>query len=58
MSRQPGSRQLAPSDWRAALLLLTPIALLLYPVRSDLALGQFNVLLVLLILADLTTGLS
>ena len=52
------SRRLAPSDWRAALLLLTPIALLLYPVRSDLALGQINVLLVLMILADLTTGLS
>jgi alpha-1,2-mannosyltransferase len=52
------SRRLAPSDWRAALLLLTPVALLLYPVRSDLALGQINVLLVLMILADLTTGLS
>ena len=52
------SRRLALSDWRAALLLLTPVALLLYPVRSDLALGQINVLLVLMILADLTTGLS
>jgi alpha-1,2-mannosyltransferase len=52
------SRRLAPSDWRAALLLLTPMALLLYPVRSDLALGQINLLLVLMILADLTTGLS
>jgi alpha-1,2-mannosyltransferase len=52
------SRRLASSDWRAALLLLTPVALLLYPVRSDLALGQINVLLVLMILADLTTGLS
>ena len=52
------SSRLAPSDWRAALLLLTPMALLLYPVRSDLALGQINVLLVLMILADLTTGLS
>ena len=52
------SRRIAPSDWRAALLLLTPMALLLYPVRSDLALGQINLLLVLMILADLTTGLS
>ena len=52
------SRRPAPSDWRAALLLLTPFALLLYPVRSDLALGQINLLLVLMILADLTTGLS
>lgn len=52
------SRRLVPSDWRIALLLLAPVALLLYPVRSDLALGQINIVLVLMIVADLTTGLS
>jgi alpha-1,2-mannosyltransferase len=52
------SRRLASSDWRTALTLLLPIALLLYPVRSDLSLGQINIVLVLMIVADLTTGLS
>ena len=52
------SRRLASSDWRTALTLLLPVALLLYPVRSDLALGQINIVLVLMIVADLTTGLS
>jgi alpha-1,2-mannosyltransferase len=46
------------SDCRTALLLLAPVALLLYPVRSDLALGQINILLVLAIVADLTMDLS
>lgn len=52
------SRQLVSSDWRTALLLLAPVALLLYPVRSDLALGQINILLVLVILVDLTLAPS
>src|ERR1700722_6235833 len=46
------------SDCPAALLPLAPVALLLYPVRSDLALGQINILLVLAIVADLTMDLS
>jgi alpha-1,2-mannosyltransferase len=52
------SRRLVSSDWRTALMLLLPVALLLYPVRSDLALGQINIVLILMIVADLTTGLS
>jgi len=52
------SRRLASSDWRTALMLLLPAGLLLYPVRSDLALGQINIVLVLMIVTDLTTGLS
>jgi alpha-1,2-mannosyltransferase len=52
------SRRMVASDWRAALLLVTPIALLMFPVRSDLALGQVNILLILMIVADLTTGLT
>jgi alpha-1,2-mannosyltransferase len=52
------SRRLASSDWRTALILLLPVALLLYPVRSDLALGQINIVLILMIVADLTTELS
>jgi alpha-1,2-mannosyltransferase len=52
------SRGVVRSDWRAALLLLTPIGFFLYPVRYDLALGQINVVLVLMIVADLTIGVS
>jgi alpha-1,2-mannosyltransferase len=52
------SRRLVTSDWRTALVLLLPIALLLYPVRSDLALGQINIVLILAIVADLTTEFS
>jgi alpha-1,2-mannosyltransferase len=52
------SRPMVPSDWQAALLLVTPIVLLLFPLRSDLALGQVNILLILMIVADLTTGLT
>ena len=52
------ARPLASSDWRIALTLLLPVALLLYPVRSDLALGQINIVLTLMIVADLTTELS
>jgi alpha-1,2-mannosyltransferase len=52
------SRRLASSDWRTALTLLLPVALLLYPVRSDLALGQINIVLILMIVVDLTTELS
>jgi alpha-1,2-mannosyltransferase len=52
------SRSVVRSDWRTALVLLAPIGFLLYPVRYDLALGQINVVLVLMIVADLTTGVS
>ncbi len=44
------------TDWRTALLLLAPMGLLLYPVRIDLALGQINIMLTLMIVADLTMG--
>jgi alpha-1,2-mannosyltransferase len=52
------SGRLGSSDWRTALALLLPVALLLYPVRSDLALGQINIVLILMIAVDLTTELS
>ena len=42
------------SDWRTALILLGPIGFFLYPVRSNLVLGQINILLVLMIVVDLT----
>jgi alpha-1,2-mannosyltransferase len=45
-------------DWRTSLILLAPIGLLLYPVRIDLALGQVNLVLALMIVVDLTTGAS
>jgi alpha-1,2-mannosyltransferase len=51
-------RRVVPADWRAALLLLFPLGFLLFPVREDLQLGQINVLLVLLVVADLATGVS
>ena len=46
------------SDWRAGLILLGPIGFLLYPIRSNLVLGQINILLVLMIVVDLTRTLS
>jgi alpha-1,2-mannosyltransferase len=52
------SRSVVRSDWRTALVLLAPIGFLLYPVRYNLALGQINVVLVLMIVADLTIGVS
>jgi alpha-1,2-mannosyltransferase len=51
-------RPIATSDWRAALLLLAPIGLLLWPVRYNLNLGQINIVLALMIVTDLTVGLS
>jgi alpha-1,2-mannosyltransferase len=51
-------RKLVSSDWRTALLLLFPLGFLLFPVRQDLELGQINVLLVLMIVADLTIGVA
>jgi hypothetical protein len=51
-------RPIAKSDWRAALLLLAPIGLLLWPVRYNLNLGQINIVLALMIVTDLTVGLS
>jgi alpha-1,2-mannosyltransferase len=47
-------RGILRSDWRAALIVLGPIGFFLYPIRSDLVLGQINILLVLMIMADLT----
>jgi alpha-1,2-mannosyltransferase len=47
-------RPLRGSDWRTALILLGPIGFFLYPVRSNLVLGQINILLVLMIVVDLT----
>ncbi len=50
------TRRPVHADWRTSLLLLAPMGLLLYPVRIDLALGQINIVLTLMILADLTMG--
>jgi alpha-1,2-mannosyltransferase len=52
------SRNTVRSDWRSALILLAPIGYFLYPVRANLSVGQINVVLVLMITADLTTGVS
>ncbi len=52
------SRSVNGSDWRTSLMLLAPIGLLLWPVRTNLNLGQINVVLVLMIVTDLTIGLS
>jgi alpha-1,2-mannosyltransferase len=49
------NRDIVRSDWRTALIVLGPIGFLLYPVRSNLVLGQINILLVLMIVIDLTT---
>jgi alpha-1,2-mannosyltransferase len=51
-------RQVTSSDWRTGLILLAPVGLLLWPFRSDLDLGQINVVLVLMIVSDLTVGWS
>lgn len=51
-------RNVVRADWRAALLLLFPVGYLLFPVRQDLEFGQINVLLVLMIVADLAVGVS
>ncbi len=52
------SRTVVRSDWRTALILLAPVGFLLYPVRSDLVIGQVNIVLVLMIVTDLTVGVS
>jgi len=51
-------RNVQASDWRAGLLLLFPLGFLLFPVRQNLEFGQINVLLVLMIVADLAVGVS
>jgi alpha-1,2-mannosyltransferase len=51
-------RAIVSSDWRAALIALAPLCFLLFPVRSTLALGQINLVLVLMIVTDLTLGVS
>jgi alpha-1,2-mannosyltransferase len=52
------ARPLERADWRTALMLVFPVGLLLYPVRNDLQLGQINLVLVLMIVADLVVGVS
>ena len=52
------SRSVMRTDWRTALILLAPVGFLLWPVRSDLNLGQINIVLVLMIVTDLTVGVS
>ena len=52
------SKMLVRSDWRTALILVAPVGFLLYPVRSDLVIGQINIVLVLMIVTDLTVGVS
>jgi alpha-1,2-mannosyltransferase len=51
-------RTLVRSDWRTALILVFPVGLLLFPVKNDLQLGQINLLLVLMVVADLAVGVS
>ena len=51
-------RPLMRSDWRLALIALAPMCLLLWPVRYDLKLGQIDIVLVLMIVTDLTIGIS
>ncbi len=51
-------RPLQRSDWRLALIALAPVGLLIWPVRYGFRLGQINVVLVLMIVTDLTTGFS
>lgn len=52
------SRPVNGSDWRTSLMLLAPVGLLLWPVRTNLNLGQINIVLVLMIVTDLTIGFS
>jgi alpha-1,2-mannosyltransferase len=52
------ARPLERADWRTALILVFPVGLLLYPVTNDLQLGQINLVLVLMIVADLVVGVS
>jgi alpha-1,2-mannosyltransferase len=51
-------RTVRRDDWRHAVMLTGPIGLILFPVHYDLALGQINVFLVLMVLADLTMPIS
>ena len=53
-----GKRRVVRSDWQTALILLFPVGFFLYPVRENLAIGQINIFLVLMILLDLTIGAS
>jgi len=52
------SRSVIGSDLRTALILLAPVGFLLWPLRSNLNLGQINVVLVLMIVTDLCMGIS
>jgi alpha-1,2-mannosyltransferase len=49
-------RPLRPTDWRLALICVAPAAVLLWPVRYELGLGQIDIFLVLMILTDLSSA--
>ena len=51
-------RELTPADWRTALVLLFPLGYFILPVRLDFEFGQINVVLVLMIVADLALGVA
>ena len=51
-------RSVARSDWQIGLIALAPVGLFLYPVLENLVLGQINIILVLMIVTDLTIGVS
>ncbi len=51
-------RSVARSDWLIGLIALAPIGLFLYPVLENLVLGQINIILVLMIVTDLTIGVT
>ena len=51
-------RPLQRADWQLALIALAPVSLLIWPVRYGFELGQINVVLVLLIVADLSMDVS
>ena len=47
-------RPVQRADWQLALIALAPVSLLIWPVRYGFELGQINVVLVLMIVADLS----
>ena len=51
-------RPLQRADWQLALIALAPVSLLIWPVRYGFELGQINVVLVLMIVADLSMDIS
>jgi alpha-1,2-mannosyltransferase len=51
-------RPVRRADWQLALIALAPLSLLIWPVRYGFELGQINVVLVLMIVADLSVDIS